>query len=62
MAFNMELLVCAVTVAPKSDRYPTNGTQDPPFRVELILTSQTSDVREGMAAFLEKRKPNYTNT
>ncbi len=27
-----------------------------------ILTSQTSDVREGMAAFLEKRKPNYTNT
>jgi enoyl-CoA hydratase len=27
-----------------------------------ILTSQTNDVREGMAAFLEKRKPNYTNT
>ena len=27
-----------------------------------ILCSQTSDVREGMAAFLEKRKPNYTNT
>jgi enoyl-CoA hydratase len=27
-----------------------------------ILCSQTSDVREGMTAFLEKRKPNYTNT
>ena len=27
-----------------------------------ILCSQTSDVREGMSAFLEKRKPNYTNT
>ena len=27
-----------------------------------ILCSQTSDVREGMMAFLEKRKPNYTNT
>jgi enoyl-CoA hydratase len=27
-----------------------------------ILTSQTQDVREGMMAFLEKRKPNYTNT
>jgi enoyl-CoA hydratase/carnithine racemase len=27
-----------------------------------ILCSQTNDVREGMAAFLEKRKPNYTNT
>ncbi|MGZ5931019.1 MAG: enoyl-CoA hydratase/isomerase family protein [Rhizomicrobium sp.] len=27
-----------------------------------ILCSQTNDVREGMTAFLEKRKPNYTNT
>ena len=27
-----------------------------------ILCAQTSDVREGMTAFLEKRKPNYTNT
>src|SRR5579864_3847330 len=27
-----------------------------------ILCSQTSDVREGMTAFLEKRKPNYTNS
>jgi enoyl-CoA hydratase len=27
-----------------------------------ILTSQTNDVREGMAAFLEKRKPQYTNS
>ena len=38
----MELLVCALTVAPKSDRCPTNGTQDPPFRAELTLTSQIS--------------------
>ena len=27
-----------------------------------ILCSQTNDVREGMRAFLEKRKPNYTNS
>jgi enoyl-CoA hydratase len=27
-----------------------------------ILCSQTNDVREGMRAFLEKRKPVYTNT
>ncbi len=27
-----------------------------------ILCAQTNDVREGMTAFLEKRKPNYTNT
>lgn len=27
-----------------------------------ILCSQTNDMREGMTAFLEKRKPNYTNT
>jgi len=27
-----------------------------------ILCSQTSDVREGMTAFLETRKPNYTNS
>jgi len=27
-----------------------------------ILCTQTRDVREGMAAFLEKRKPNYTNS
>ena len=27
-----------------------------------ILCSQTNDVREGMTAFLEKRKPKYTNT
>ena len=27
-----------------------------------ILCSQTNDVREGMTAFLEKRKPNYTNS
>jgi len=27
-----------------------------------ILCSQTNDVREGMCAFLEKRKPVYTNT
>jgi enoyl-CoA hydratase len=27
-----------------------------------ILTSQTNDVREGMTAFLEKRKPVYTNS
>lgn len=27
-----------------------------------ILCSQTNDVLEGMTAFLEKRKPNYTNT
>jgi enoyl-CoA hydratase len=27
-----------------------------------ILCAQTNDVREGMVAFLEKRKPVYTNT
>jgi enoyl-CoA hydratase len=27
-----------------------------------ILTAQTNDVREGMTAFLEKRKPQYTNS
>jgi enoyl-CoA hydratase/carnithine racemase len=27
-----------------------------------ILCSQTNDVREGMTAFLEKRKPHYTNS
>jgi enoyl-CoA hydratase len=27
-----------------------------------ILCAQTDDMREGMRAFLEKRKPNYSNT
>ncbi len=27
-----------------------------------ILCAQTNDVREGMSAFLEKRKPHYTNS
>jgi enoyl-CoA hydratase len=27
-----------------------------------ILCSQTNDMREGMRAFLEKRKPVYTNS